>query len=244
LCPCPAGISCQDAGDICCVDRDGVPRCLDRGEVGEACPLFCDENSPCPDSEDCCVGGLYCLPGFCDEGQECCAGALLTCCQPGLCNPSTGSCFIQCEDATGCPTGQNCCNDICVPNTNPNHCNGCGNVCAPVDVCTPGECVPGFPAPRCNTLSCRNLDPFVGGCCDIDSGECIPRGTIDNCASCGDVCTSADPCRRPVCFGVQNDPFTYFCGTAPICPAGEACCFDAQGQQFCATGSACPSSGP
>ncbi len=79
-------------------------------------------------------------------------------------------------DGGVCDIGQLSCNGRCVrPETDPENCGVCGNICPPGDVCVSGTCLPICPP---GLLLCGPL------CID-------PMGNDpDNCGACGRVCAS------------------------------------------------------
>ncbi|MEZ4411032.1 MAG: hypothetical protein R3A52_31810, partial [Polyangiales bacterium] len=163
---CPRGQYCTGA-EVCadgCRDDDAcrdAGMTLDGGVDGGAVLA-----ARCNPSTHACV---QCLADeHCPIGQRC-AGAV---CVPG------------CDATRGCPGGMACCNGACVdPNSNAQHCGGCGMACSTVNgapACRVGVCAVGV----CTA-------PF--GDCDGDATngcETNTRSAAAHCGGCGMACAA------------------------------------------------------
>ncbi|MEM9192184.1 MAG: hypothetical protein AAGF12_23630 [Myxococcota bacterium] len=83
-----------------------------------------------------------------------------------------------------CDIGELQCGGVCIrPDTDPNHCGGCGNACGPTELCASGMCVAMCPVAQV---------PCGGSCID-------PLGNDpDNCGGCNVRCASGI-CSAGVC---------------------------------------------
>ena len=164
-----------------------------------------------------------------------------------------GSCFQDCgPDALRCSGGMcqcgptaNLCDGRCVPETDPNNCGGCGNVCSPGDTCDGFGCVPSCPPglTDCPGFGCvdTNVDFIHCGMCgntcvsgeECVGGDCLPECFLPN-VRCGPVCTDpgTDPANCGAC-GVScpmpgtGNVATSFCASGRCeigCDAGFADC--------------------
>lgn len=122
-----------------------------------------------------------------------------------------GACGNVCAAGTpcidgkcGCPPGKIACFGMCVdPQTDDNHCGGCGIQCDPFP---PGACDPmperaifGCKAGKCGTLKCQVPSADCNG--DLGATKCGGDGceveslvTRDNCGGCGIKCAAGEEC--------------------------------------------------
>lgn len=103
----------------------------------------------CPDGKSRC--GSTCVDKTSDNnncgvcGNVCPSDAT---CIGGICTCATGQ-TLMCVTSS-CPAGEIACGGTCTdPNTDPNHCGGCGTVCPSADTCAAGTCVPPAVAGAC-----------------------------------------------------------------------------------------------
>jgi hypothetical protein len=215
---CPAGQEC-DYRTCGCVAP--TPNCCTDPSVctgGNECTAYCTCETPCVPECDAdefcslgtCIGGCEpdCAPGeYCDFGT--CVGGCEPACAPGqYCD--FGICRNPCE-STGCPDGQYCSADGCLPS----HCSNAE--CAAMD--PPKAC---YPATGCLD-ECSEADRArcgaIGAECVL--GECLVRADCD-CAFVYDCC-GVPSCQRagepePYC------PADCSWGYAPFPDANPALC--------------------
>ncbi|MFO0609879.1 MAG: hypothetical protein U0324_42365, partial [Polyangiales bacterium] len=154
-----------------------------RGPVCDVATGRCVE---CVAATDCPSPGFTCQSNRCVRSDTCNGGPL-------------------------CPTGQACCAEGCVdPQTDRNHCGGCGSVCNALETCVAGRCerLPGCPFGCPPGSSCCN-----NTCADVTSDPA-------NCGGCGVACRAGTSCVRGACVA---DPT---CGGGPACGLGSSCCND------------------
>lgn len=137
-------------------------------------------------------GGACATQGnTCSTATQCCSG--LTC-QAGACQP---------DPASDCGLNATRCNGQCVvPLVDPNHCGGCGVICATGQVCTRGACVAGSSC-LAGTVAC--------------SGSCVNPATDNaHCGGCpGTACAPGTGCSNGTCVAtVPTD------GGGPACAGG------------------------
>lgn len=164
------------------------------------CGNKCDEGEPneSPNCVDGTCGKTVCDPGVGDcDGDQVCTDDLTSVANCGTCGNDcvarlpnaevaceSGSCVIESckpgfddcnEEAAGCET---------ILNTDAKHCGGCNQPCSDENVqelkCTMGTCTP-----VCDPNFCPAPNP-ANGCTQ-------PKGTPENCATCGEVCEGETP---------------------------------------------------
>lgn len=138
--------NCSGLGDDCSLRygiygacKNGV--CVRTQYRNDACGINGNYNI-CAATQSCvngiCVDAMSfnCATVNCPPGQFCANNTCVPCIGPncGSCGPFTGN--------YACSTTQLCCRSACInPQTDPNNCGGCGNVCAVGKVCSGGVCV-------------------------------------------------------------------------------------------------------
>ena len=166
----------------------------------------------CPTVTPCAVG--QCVDGTCqyERGSECLPGE--TCTLGGCASMFDGGPdagvdapgFDAAIDAACAPPTLSCDGECVDPETNADHCGGCGEACDPAGamacqaapVCTGGEC--GFelrPADTlCRMASCEGDLPEV---CDGASPECPAACGCEGEPCCVDACATDLVCSDGVC---------------------------------------------
>jgi hypothetical protein len=158
--------------------------------TGQADDSDARDTPPRPDVDaDVAVDG-GCSPP-CGPGETCIRGR----CMPATCD-------------SGCPTGQQCCGDVCTDvRTDPENCGTCGVTCAPQgDSCFAGTCsCNGAAACGAGRGCCEGL-----GCVDIE-------GNVEHCGACFNACPAGVECLSGTCGGS--------CETGcPEVPHGDTAC--------------------
>lgn len=198
-----ANLACDD-GDACTT----MDRCGDMGCEGTA--MDCDDSNPCTD--DSCSGGVCTNENntaSCDDGDACtendtcsggsCGGSPRTCndsnpCTDDSCNPGSGCIHTPRAEHSTCGTDRRCCGGSCVNiRTDPNHCSGCGQACAP-----------GFPCvihqnrPTCDCTANSQCNGGTGQVCSptydltcacTSSAGCVGPQTCIDVAGARNYCT-------------------------------------------------------
>jgi len=150
----------------------------------------------------------------CDPGLLPCTTRLGRCCEYDCC-PSTPYCYtleypVCCPTGGACKSGQDCCDDGCMPSGSV-CCHGTDKHCSSGRICCPGGgcALPGGTC--CGSTAC-DIDEQ---CC---GGECIPN----TATCCGSTpCTSNEKC----CDGQWCIPKTATCcGSGHYCEDGKTCC--------------------
>jgi len=135
--------------------------------------------------------------------------------------------------------------DVCVPWCGVKDCgpNGCGGSCGE---CSANEdCVAGL----CEvTTPCEKLQECYPEVCDLESGECIPCSSDDQCQGAGDVCDEpSGNCVKCVtdedcgdgCECQDNECVEMYCPAIP-CPEGTVCDLPAGECVECLVNGDCP----
>ena len=143
----------------------------------------------------------------------------------------------------GCQPSTTLCGGACVDvQTDPNHCGGCNQPCAPdpqhpvADTCSGGTCVCGAAAGPCGAgLTCVaavcTCTPggLCTGCCSKDRQTCYPASTT-TCGTGGTDCKNCDdgnPCSLDSCAGGScasaPAPVTTPCDDGDPCTLGDHC---------------------
>jgi hypothetical protein len=160
------------------------------------------------DGPSCPSGWLTCADGGCaQEGPTNC----------GACNVTCGGNTPVCG-ATGCvsqcPSGQTACSGTCVDTTsNPQDCNGCGNLC---------DAGPPNSQPTCTNSKCGwqcgmgyTLCPDQT-CDDVQSDPAHCGATCNNCMATTPPANGSDICDAGVCDFECNTGYTK-------CPSQQEC---------------------
>ena len=259
--PVPTGCVC---GGDCYLDETNCSDLIDNDFDG-----LIDCEDPDCDAQSCEDGDL------CTTGESCSAGSCLGAvaidcndsesCTDDTCDPSTGFCVNQGNDANLCTDSNQCTTDICLitgtcQSTNVSNGTSCddGQACTSSDICTDGVCA-GTPGIE----NCANgidddcdglidgLDPDCGGeICDdgvdndgdllvdcLDTLDC-PTGTT--CQDDGNPCTD-NTCLATLCNATNNDSNTCSDGndcTDDACSAGS-CLSTNDDSNICSDGDAC-----
>lgn len=201
--------------------------------VTATCPNTCNCPSAAPveNGTDGQVVSYECVNCFppCVGGQKCCSGQ----CKNWLTDPlNCGDCNINCGPGVD---GNKCCNGYCVnTHTSNANCGGCGNVCATGESCCYDPSIPNSDG-VCKNLNTNNYNCGScghecqtgigetccnGNCCPAENTccfgtNCVNRNTDNNnCGNCGTVCSPGFSCINGVC--VACNP--------PCLEAGTACC--------------------
>lgn len=140
--------------------------------------------------------------------------------------PGTGS------DAGYCVLGAQICNNQCVNgNYSQKHCGGGGNVCAPGEICTYGDCTGITTFLSDGGVACDVNEEFPGWGIILCGNECKTSFyDNDNCGSCGNKCKATEECQRGQCLTqcgdscVSLDIDPYHCGVCGnACPSDHWC---------------------
>ncbi|MGC4066736.1 MAG: hypothetical protein QM784_19295 [Polyangiaceae bacterium] len=137
------------------------------------------------------------------------------------------------NDCNGVADDCRVCDDVTVPNDDPNNCGGCGNVCNRGQSCTRGKCecpekLPddcgGCTSKKTDGLNCGACGNICGpgqqcvdGTCKCPEGQtyCEGAGCVtltvsqDHCGSCGNACSLGRVCKDEKC--VCSAEGTSFC---------------------------------
>ncbi len=249
--PC-AGVGCSSRGF--CIAADGVAYCACIAgfhPIQQTC-VANDAADPCRDI------------GCSDHGRCRSDGTEVSCdCDPGfahLAAPDEVCASVECDlyclpivpadggPDTGCDPPRLRCGDVCVdPRTDPEHCGGCWQPCAPANgegTCSAGSCrvacdpgwtdANGSPVDGCEYACTRTAAAEVRGstCDNLVDDDCDGRtdATDPDCADCvPELCNHADD----DCDGLTDEDFdTDFdplhCGACGhVCPSrpnGAAAC--------------------
>jgi hypothetical protein len=242
----PAGSACTGGDLRCAAAGEAVEVCLKTGEwsVVKTCPGTCQAGA--------CVDGTP--PGEkCGAGMHECEGICVSDTSPKTCNRSCTACAAPmggeatCDGtkcSASCPSGQQACNDRCVPIGAPcdgcpvgkNECNGlcveatdlsaCGTSCTPCPTSPNGKpvcdgdkcdliCDPGFHA--CGTTCVSNNDPKT---CGTSCTPCDP--VAGGKAGCdGTACKPECPSNTFLCMGACIAVGRACDG---VCPSGKHDC--------------------
>jgi len=171
------------------------------------------------------------------------SSAVLLALATSLAGCDCGGLKTTCEEPTW-PCGSACVN----LSNDPHHCGGCGQACAPTQVCYQGLCLGGCPT---GTEDCERRCVFLAtdeqhcGACGLTcaaqalccQGDCVDaRSDPENCGACERTCAPGMFCREGECSaGCQPDCVDRACGddgcggSCGDCAAGEVCVL-AEGQ--------------
>ena len=158
-----------------------------------------------------CAPELFCLQEPAANGGACTHN---TGCMSGFCS-STGTC-----QPAPCTTPDIMCSGTCVnPNSDPNNCGTCGDVCtAPTGGTT--SCVGGACAPACGTGTAL--------CGTGPSAACVnTQSNVNNCGACGNVCNSRNgtaSCTNGGCSIVCSPGYSPCTPGGYCCPTGSSSC--------------------
>ena len=192
--------NCAVCGSAC-VDLDADPNNC------QSCGHICDGGSDCTIAT--CNDGI-CGTAPANEGMTCGTGDA---CHDLIC--SSGSCVHV--PSTACTGNCHVCGDACVDlDTDPSHCQTCGNVCI-----TESRCM----APACNLGICGTTPTNEGGVCVATSGGVADIGFCTD-GECINTCPLGDTCRFDLDW--VEDVTGYCVGGGCVCrPTGMPCnCFD------------------
>jgi hypothetical protein len=194
-------------------------------------------SNTCPSSVQCghyttCTGAVIACGSPCPKNQVCVGSGSSQTCEPTT-TICTGKCGVVGTDSCGvaiscggCPTGQQCVNNLCQAET-------ASDAGTPDSGCTPLDCNPNQNVNLCGTLSdgcgntkqcsCPSGQQCYGGLCGTTPPECTPPdagvdggpgakcGSMTNACGSGDVqcgnCSGATKCENNTCTGC----------TAPSC---------------------------
>jgi len=137
-------------------------------DAGELCGAV-----TCPADRPLCSDALACVQCTADDDSYCTEQGL-------LCEVASSSC-IACSGDTDCtdPTKSRCDNNVCVPCTEPGHCEGIEGIGDGESACVDNVCVDCTPATERNTC--------VGGvACNPATNECtaVVVGSLAVCEAC------------------------------------------------------------
>jgi hypothetical protein len=222
----------------------------DGGGVPDAaCVPGCPAGIQCGRYTDCAGNTLICGQP-CMKGQACVVGLTAQTCQPTA-TACTGKCGIIGVDACGiaigcggCPAGDDCVNNACVPQAPSDGGKSCGTLacsgqgqtfcgtitdgcghtkqcnCSMGQACIAGLCQP--PPPECiagdgGGSTCGN-HPNACGSGNVQCGGCTGAGTTCMNGACV-------ACTLPVCNGATCGSVSNACGrvTCGMCSSGERC---------------------
>jgi Stigma-specific protein, Stig1 len=221
------GIVCAP-GQVCsngaCTTTCGAGLTECSGDAGAYCANLHTDNANCGTCGIACPSGQVCSNGAC---AATCAAPLVQCgsrCAATSLDPENcGACGVawgpHAHASAACINGA--CREVCDPGyldcsgtgnsgctvdpaTDPNNCNGCGNVCGAYANATP-DCTSGVCGYACNPgyLDC-NGQAYDG--CEIDGAH-----DLDNCGACGIVCATAPnaavACNSGACQYVCTPPY-------------------------------------
>mmetsp|Transcript_38428 Transcript_38428/g.96670 ORF Transcript_38428/g.96670 Transcript_38428/m.96670 type:complete len:892 (+) Transcript_38428:258-2933(+) len=179
----------------------------------------CDNCYEAADDQDmCCWNGT--------NTPQPCTGLNSLCCD-GICiDPNS---FFTCGcPSTECSSGESCCGEICVPNTDftgddRDNCGACGNQCDPNQFCNSGSCTT-YDNTNCgmSMADCDSLNQF---CCE---DSCVDG---DSDSQCGSLCNNCDDSGFICCssgggdFQCVNPMANGNCGGCGVtCSSGQVCC--------------------
>ena len=142
------------------------------GDAGVDAGELCGTVS-CPADRPLCSDALACVQCTADDDSYCTEQGL-------LCDVASSNC-IACAGDADCtdPTKSRCDNNVCVPCTEPGHCEGIEGIGDGESACVDNVCVDCTPATEDNTC--------VGGvACNPDTNECttVQIGSLDVCEEC------------------------------------------------------------
>lgn len=238
-CACGTAAPCSSAAPTCC-----------GTDAGSTCANLASDVDHCGSCATACTPGVRlnvtpgCDGGICtfacsstryqdcnrDAGDGCEADTTrpVTCGQSCIvCPPPSGDGYATCDGGAcgvACNPTANFCEDSCVPETDPDHCTGCGKVCpsspphASSGTCTGTgcsiACLSGY-------TDCNN-DAQPGGW--IDGCETHTSVDMNNCGACGALCVGDGGLAPFECHGGQ-------CLHYELCSNGLKCyepqfCFD------------------
>ncbi len=228
-------------------------------EAAPDVPDVCVPAGGCPAGVQCgryvdCTGQVFVCGAPCPSGMVCTSTGTsppAQSCQPKSC---TGKCGVVGVDSCGvaigcggCPAGQDCVANQCVPQSSVQVDSG------PADACAPLTCNLSAQTHLCGTIhdgcgqslqcTCPSGEQCVAGVCSTPPPECdvdgaARCGTVQNacgsgsvaCGSCsgankcvGGACT---PCTPPVCGGATCGSVANGCGPAVpcgTCGSAEVC---------------------
>jgi hypothetical protein len=240
--------NCASTQKLC----DGV--CVSNSDPAYGCTItFCD---PCPKptngAASCSQGA--CTLGGCDPGWDDCDGdaatgcefpvssdsdcgacgrtcaldnALSTACQSAQCAPVCNPGFLDCATPPP-PSADDGCETT--PQSDDEHCGGCGNDCSTQGAsggfhCNAGVC-------GCTTSAQCLLSSGIAASCNTSIGRCVCGATT--CVP-GEACDKVQGNSRCSCNGAAN------CSTAQTCCPSSGCADLSSDSSNCgACGNQCP----
>jgi hypothetical protein len=274
---CNAAGSCvadltQDIDCPPCQECTGISSCAFQGaglDVKNECPSGLCVTGACNGSGDCgeLADGSSCDPDACSSGATCMEGAcgppssMVTCpapdpCwEPGVCDPSTGSCGASsgprpdgsgCDDGRACTIGDRCLEGACIPLANKCPCGDDAD-CVPLDDC--------HLAGSCDTSSGVCNYPSAPDGTECNDGDACTSGEVCQDGECGSPasmvnCTALDTCHLPgTCdpaTGTCSNPRKangVSCDDGRACTTGDACeagvCTPSASDCFCSSSADC-----
>lgn len=191
--PCCSTCGVSDGGFACPIGQTSCP--------GGCADLMWDPTN-CGACNNVCniLGGETCILGACEV----------------VINFSDGGMPVDAGDSCGgCPSGQECCDGLCITTTaDEDNCGCCGNSCNTGESCTNGACgCNGGPSCQAGEVCCAT------GCVDPFEDE-------ENCGGCGIQCTMSTECTVPHCFEGFCDAIADRSLDGSDCDGGAGFCFN------------------
>lgn len=217
--------------------------CSDSGGDGDQCPVVGAAGCPCT-PEGLCLGDLTCVAGLCAStpgGSSPATTTDDTDAAPTASEPSGATVpepTTTTDDppttndptADDCPGAQALCDAVCVDlDADPAHCGGCGQPCAPGDVCDGGQCI---------TIDDCTQDPCIGlTYCDEATRKCLPGCAFNPQCEAGEYCdTATHTCACTTGFNLCNGTCTPESSPTACGASCTVCQAPANGEAFCADG--------
>jgi hypothetical protein len=230
------GGACLNTPDQAFCD-DGNPCTIDACDPDAGCTTIENDGATCEDG-DLCTTGDVCQAGVCRRGVPVDCLDLTDACNDGVCDPSTGDCFVRpAREGQRCDPGDRCVEDA---SCRAGRCVGVPVNCDHLS----GDCASGFcdaATGKCDADAINDGEPctpdfgcFTDATCLAGSclGEPLDCSLLDQECARGSCDDESGTCRlRPVANGTA-------CGAGGTCCAGS-CCSDA-----CSVSGECPTCMP